>query len=55
MTVPANETLLQKVYVIAPRDAAPANDERTPFRFWIEDLTNGDRAHSDTIFNGRTN
>ena len=55
VTVPANETYLQRVYVIAPRGSDPARDERTPFRFWVEDLTNGDRAHKDTIFNGTEN
>jgi cytochrome c oxidase accessory protein FixG len=55
VTVPANQTYLQKVYVIAPRHSAPAAAERTPFRFWVEDLTTGDRAHNDTIFNGRDN
>ncbi|GGA93872.1 cytochrome c oxidase accessory protein CcoG [Allosediminivita pacifica] len=53
VTVPANETYLQRVYVLAPPNSAPAQDERTEFRFWVEDLTNGDRAHTDTIFNGR--
>ena len=53
--VPANETYLQKVYVIAPPDSGPAEAERTEFRFWVEDLTNGDRAYSDTIFNGAAN
>jgi len=52
--VPANETFLQRVYVIAPPSADPAAAERTPFRFWVEDLTNGARASADTIFNGRT-
>ncbi len=55
VTVPANETLLQRVYVVAPGASVPANDERTAFRFWVEDLTNGDRAYKDSIFNGRTN
>ena len=55
VSVPANATFLQRVYVIAPRGSGPAEAERTPFRFWIEDLTNGDRAYNDTIFNGRVN
>ncbi|MBN7785349.1 cytochrome c oxidase accessory protein CcoG [Ponticoccus gilvus] len=55
VTVPANETYLQKVYVLAPRGSDPAESERTEFRFWVEDLTSGDRAHSDTIFNGSAN
>nr|WP_246594604.1 cytochrome c oxidase accessory protein CcoG [Mameliella sediminis] len=53
--VPANETYLQKVYVIAPPSSGPAMAERTEFRFWVEDLTNGDRAYNDTIFNGAAN
>ncbi|AUC52427.1 cytochrome c oxidase accessory protein CcoG [Sagittula sp. P11] len=55
VTVPANETYLQKVFVVAPKGSDPAESERTEFRFWVEDLTNGDRAHNDTIFNGRVN
>ncbi|MBB3986047.1 cytochrome c oxidase accessory protein FixG [Sagittula marina] len=53
--VPANETYLTRVYVLAPSGSDAAEAERTEFRFWVEDLTNGDRAHTDTIFNGRTN
>ena len=55
VTVPANETFLQRVYVIAPPESGPAEAERTEFRFWVEDLSTGDRAFNDTIFNGRTN
>jgi len=55
VTVPTNETYLQKVFVVAPKGSDPAESERTEFRFWVEDLTNGDRAHNDTIFNGRVN
>jgi cytochrome c oxidase accessory protein FixG len=51
--VPADAMVIQRVYVVAPRGSTPANDERTEFRLWIEDLTNGDRAHADTIFNGK--
>ena len=51
--VPANETLLQRVYVSArPQDPA-ASVDRTDLRFWVEDLISGERAHVDTIFNGR--
>ncbi len=51
--VPADETLLQRVYVIAPAGSDAASSSRVPFRFWIEDMTNGERASKDTIFNGR--
>ena len=50
--VPANETMLQRVYVIAPRGSDPALLDRTEFRFWVEDLGNGERVHKDTVFNG---
>ena len=53
--VPANETFLQRVYVVAAPGSDPAEDERSDIRFWVEDLTNGDRAYTDTIFNGRSN
>ena len=50
--VPADEIKLQRVYVTAPRGSVPALSERTDLRFWIEDLSNGDRAHKDSVFNG---
>ena len=50
--VPANQQLLQRVYVMAPRGSDPAVADRTEFRFWVEDLTNGERVFKDTIFNG---
>ena len=53
--VPANETYLQRVYVVAAPGSDPAEVERSDIRFWVEDLTNGDRAYSDTLFNGRSN
>ena len=55
VTVPADSTMLQRVYVIAPQSSAPAADETTDVRLWIEDIANGDRAYKDTIFNGRAN
>jgi cytochrome c oxidase accessory protein FixG len=55
VNVPANDTYLQKVYVVAPRESDAAASERTSFRLWVEDLTTGDRAHNDTVFNGRAN
>ena len=51
--VNANETRLQKVYVIAPPGSEPAMGDVTPLRFWVEDLTNGERAYKDSTFNGR--
>ncbi|MBF9043198.1 cytochrome c oxidase accessory protein CcoG [Rhodobacterales bacterium HKCCE4037] len=51
--VPADETLLQRVYVIARPEDAPAARERTDFRFWVEDFDTQERAHSNTTFFGR--
>ena len=51
--VPANAQKLQRVYVIAPPGSMPSTNERTDFRFWIEDITNGERAYNDTVFFGR--
>ncbi|WP_212524877.1 cytochrome c oxidase accessory protein CcoG [Actibacterium sp. MT2.3-13A] len=55
VTVPADTTKLQRVYVVAPRGSDPAEAERTEFRFWVEDLSNGERASNDSVFNGRAN
>ena len=55
VTAPANETHIQRVHVIAAPGSDPAASERVDIRFWVEDLSNGERAHKDTIFNGRDN
>lgn len=51
--VPADETFMQRVYVIAPASQPAASLPRTPLRIWVEDMTSGERAYSDTVFNGR--
>lgn len=51
--VPADSTILQRVYVTArPQDNA-ATQAATPLRLWVEDLGSGDRASQATVFNGR--
>ena len=53
ITVPADTTILQRVYVTAgPQDAA-SQAGSTPLRLWIEDIESGDTANQATIFNGR--
>ncbi|WP_299550467.1 cytochrome c oxidase accessory protein CcoG [uncultured Tateyamaria sp.] len=53
VTVPANETMQARVYVIArPQDAA-ADREITDLRLWVEDVETDDRAGVTTIFNGK--
>jgi polyferredoxin len=52
--VPANQQVLQRVYVTALPDWPSAGRDRTEFRLWVEDLSNNDRAYKDTVFNGRS-
>ncbi len=51
--VPADQMHIQRVYVMAPKGSDPAQNRSTPFRFWFEDVGNGDRVSKDTIFNGK--
>ena len=51
--VPANETLLQRVYVTAPKGSDPATSDRTEFRMWVEDKIGEERVQTGTVFNGR--
>jgi len=53
VTVPADSTLLQRVYVIAPVGTGADQLDRTSFRLWVEDTVSGERAYNDTVFNGR--
>ncbi|HSF63569.1 MAG TPA: cytochrome c oxidase accessory protein CcoG [Paracoccaceae bacterium] len=52
VSVPANETMTQRVYVFAAPGSEAATEERTQLRLWIEDLSSTDRVYHDTIFNG---
>jgi cytochrome c oxidase accessory protein FixG len=53
VVVPADQTILQRVYVIArPQDAA-ARAAVTPLRLWVEDVTKQVRASKATTFNGK--
>ncbi|WP_342078234.1 cytochrome c oxidase accessory protein CcoG [Yoonia sp. SS1-5] len=53
LTVPADSTVLQRVYVTArPQDPA-AGIDRTDLRLWVEDLGSGDRASRATTFSGK--
>ncbi|WP_372885153.1 cytochrome c oxidase accessory protein CcoG [Shimia sp.] len=54
VTVPADEMKLVRVYVLAPKGSQPAESKATGFRFWVEDVSNGDRVYKDTVFNGRS-
>jgi len=50
--VPADDTLLQRVYVIAPPENAAANNKTTDVRFWVRDTVNDDRAFTNSVFHG---
>jgi cytochrome c oxidase accessory protein FixG len=52
--VPADQTLQQRVYVTAAPASGADTADRTPLRFWVEDIASNERAHADTVFNGRT-
>ena len=51
--VPADDTMLQGVYVYAPKGSDAAEGDLTNFRFWVEDLASGNRVYKDTTFNGK--
>ena len=53
IAVPADSTYLQRVYLVAPVGAAPAERASSEVRIWVEALGGGDRAYRDTTFNGR--
>ena len=55
LNVPADTTVLQRVYVTArPQDQA-ANSAATDLRIWVEDTTAQTRASKATTFNGKGN
>ena len=53
VTVDANETLSQRIYLNAPRGSDPATEDRTQVRLWFEELGTTNRVHHDTVFNGK--
>jgi cytochrome c oxidase accessory protein FixG len=50
--VPADQTLLQRVYVTASAGSLAAKTDRSDLRLWVEDTSNTDRVHKDTSFTG---
>lgn len=53
VVVPANKTLLQRVYVTAPKRSDPAQSDRTEFRLLVEDKIGDEQVNKDTVFNGK--
>jgi cytochrome c oxidase accessory protein FixG len=55
VTVPANETMSQRIYLTGAPSSDAALSDRTDVRFWIEEQGTTNRVHHDTIFNGKEN
>jgi polyferredoxin len=53
VTVPANETMSQRVYLTAAPGSPAAVEDRTDVRLWVEELGTTNRVHHDTLFNGK--
>lgn len=50
--VPADESKLQRVYVVAPAGSEVAHTDRTNVRLWVEDTVSGERTSKVAVFNG---
>jgi cytochrome c oxidase accessory protein FixG len=56
VTVPADATATQRLYVTAPPGSAAASHLRTDMRIWVTDMTQKtERVKVDTVFNGKGN
>ncbi len=53
VTVPANETLSQRVYLTAEAGTVAVAQDRTSARLWVEESGTSNRVHQDTVFNGK--
>ncbi|PIE16503.1 MAG: cytochrome c oxidase accessory protein CcoG [Rhodobacterales bacterium] len=51
--VPSDKTLLQRVYVTAPKRSKAAKSARTDFTMQVEDTTSQETSSASTVFNGR--
>ncbi len=53
VTVPANETMSQRVHLTTAPGIRAAVEDRTDVRLRVEELGTTNRVHHDTIFNGK--
>lgn len=53
VTVPADATMQQRVYLTATPDSKAAITDRSEVRLWVEEVGTTNRAHHDTVFNGK--
>ncbi|GHA43438.1 protein RdxB [Amylibacter ulvae] len=52
ITVPADETMHQRIYVFAKPEYETSRMDNAPIRFWVEDRASGERNHVDSFFAG---
>jgi len=52
VTVPADSTANQRLYLTAQPGSTAATLGSSGVRFWVADLTNGDRTNADSTFHG---
>lgn len=52
VTVTADETKTQRVYVVAGPDTPMAVEDRSAITIWVEDTVTGDRVSAEAAFNG---
>ncbi len=53
LVVPADATVLQRVYVTAGTEESAARTKATPLRLWVEDVYTQTRASRASTFNGK--
>ena len=53
VTVPADATMTQRLYIMAAPGSVPARSDRTELRIWIADTVTNDRVSTETVFNGK--
>jgi cytochrome c oxidase accessory protein FixG len=53
VTVPANQTMTQRVYLTAEPESEAAMAARSPVTFWVEDRLSTERVSHETVFNGK--
>jgi cytochrome c oxidase accessory protein FixG len=53
VTVPANQTMSQRVYLTAAPGTVAAVSHRTDVRLWVEEQGTTNRVAQDTVFNGK--
>ncbi|WP_111559531.1 4Fe-4S dicluster domain-containing protein [Paracoccus sediminilitoris] len=51
--VPPDAQIKVRVYLTAAAGSAPATNDRSPVRLWVEDSISGERAYVDSTFNGK--